>query len=209
MVDIPNTLQRTGVIFVLSAPSGTGKSTLCHSLRQSSDFSFIVSHTTRTPRPGEEDGVDYCFVSREEFESRIAAGAFLEYANVHGNLYGTPKSDVLQHIAAGNDVMLDIDVEGARQIRALEDQEIRSALVDIFIMPPSLEELERRLRKRGTESEEQIATRMQSAGKEIPFWHHYKYTIISESMEEDLLKMRSIIRAERYQTCRLRASNEE
>lgn len=208
MVEIPDTLNRKGLIFVLSAPSGTGKSTICQSLRQSSDFSFIVSHTTRKPRAGERDGEDYRFVSEEDFEAKINHGFFLEYATVHGLHYGTPKGDVLTHIAAGRDVMLDIDVDGARQIRELEDSIIREALVDIFILPPSLEELEKRLRKRGTEEEAQVQVRLATAEKEIPLWKEYRYTLVSESMEEDLNKVRSIIRAERYRTNRLKALSE-
>lgn len=203
---IPDTLDRRGIIFVLSAPSGTGKSTLCQSLRQSADFQFIVSCTTRPPRSGERDGEDYWFIAEEEFRQRIDAGYFLEHAEVHGLRYGTPKDDVLRHIGEGRDVMLDIDVAGARQIRSLPDPAIRGALVDVFILPPSLDELERRLRKRGTETDEQIAVRMATARQEIPFWKEYGYTLVSESMEEDLNKMRAIIRAERYRTSRLRAA---
>ncbi len=202
-VIIPDPLKRKGIVFVLSGASGTGKSTICHSLRQSPDFSFIVSYTTRAPRPGETDGEDYRFVDEDDFVRKIEEGFFLEHAHVHGLRYGTPKQDVITQIHAGKDVVLDIDVEGARQIRALQEAEIRESLVDIFILPPSLDELERRLRKRGTESDEQIQTRMTTARHEIPAWNHYRYTLVSESMEEDLTKMRAIIRAERYRTCRL------
>ncbi|MEM1157362.1 MAG: guanylate kinase [Verrucomicrobiota bacterium] len=202
-VNIPDPLKRKGIIFVLSAPSGTGKSTICQSLRQSPDFSFIVSYTTRTARAGETDGEDYRFVGEPEFVEKIDDGFFLEHANVHGLRYGTPKQDVLDRINEGKDVVLDIDVEGARQIRALQDPEIQEALVDIFILPPSMEELEKRLRKRGTESNEQISVRLGTALREIPAWNCYRYTLVSESMEEDLTKMRAIIKAERYRTSRL------
>jgi len=203
IVNIPDPLKRKGVIFVLSAPSGTGKSTICQSLRQSPDFSFIVSFTTRTARAGETNGEDYTFVDETEFVEKIDSGFFLEHAHVHGLRYGTPKQDVIDRINEGKDVVLDIDVEGARQIRALDDPEIQDALVDIFILPPSMEELEKRLRKRGTESDEQIKIRLQTAHHEIPGWHQYRYTLVSESMEEDLTKMRAIIKAERYRTSRL------
>jgi len=202
-VAIPDPLRRKGIIFVLSAPSGTGKSTICQSLRQSADFSFIVSYTTRDARTGETDGEDYRFVDEGEFVSKIESDFFLEHASVHGLRYGTPKQDVIDRINEGKDVVLDIDVEGARQIRALEDPEIRQALVDVFILPPSLSELEKRLRKRGTESEDQINIRLTTALKEIPAWNQYRYTLVSESMEEDLTKMRAIIKAERYRTKRL------
>ena len=189
---------------MVSAPSGTGKSTLCNNLNQTPDFTYSVSCTTRVARPGEEDGVDYRFLKEEDFERRLADGDFLEYARVHEKYYyGTLRSDVLEHLDAGTDVLLDIDVQGARQIRASADPVIRDALVDVFIMPPTLDELERRLRKRGTESEAEIQTRLASARKEMPSWREYKYTVLSGSMEEDLIKFRAIMRAERYISRRL------
>ena len=202
-VQIPDPLKRKGIIFVLSAPSGTGKSTICKSLRQSSDFSFIVSYTTRSPRSGETNGEDYTFVDDSDFLNKIGDGFFLEHAHVHGLRYGTPKQDVIDRIHEGKDVVLDIDVEGARQIRAIKDPVIQDSLVDIFILPPSMEELEKRLRKRGTESDDQIEVRLKNAHGEIAAWNQYRYTLVSESMEEDLTKMRAIIKAERYRTGRL------
>lgn len=190
---------------MLSAPSGTGKSTICQSLRKSPDFSFIVSHTTRPPRPGEQNGIDYRFVSESDFLQAVEEGKFLEHALVHGLRYGTPKEDVMVQIEKGMDVLLDIDVAGAAQIRASSDPVIRESLVDLFILPPSLTELETRLRKRGTEDEDQLKIRLETARKEIPHWRDYKYTIVSESMEEDLSKLRAVIRAERYRTVRLNA----
>jgi len=199
-----NSFIRRGIIFVVSAPSGTGKSTLCNNLNQTPDFVYSVSCTTRAPRPGEEDGVDYRYITEADFERRLAAGEFLEYARVHQKYYyGTLRSDVLAHLDAGRDVLLDIDVQGARQIRASADPVIRDALVDVFIMPPTLEELERRLRKRGTENEVEIQTRLASARNEMPSWREYKYTLLSGSMEEDLIKFRAIMRAERYLSRRL------
>lgn len=192
-----NKLKRQGIVFVISAPSGAGKSTICEGLRQTPDFEFSVSCTTRKPRPGELDGEDYWFISREEFQKRIANGEFLEYAEVHGNCYGTLKAKVLELVEQGTDVLLDIDVAGARQVRMQPDRRITDNLVDVFIMPPSPEELERRLRKRGTESEEQIQIRLKNAICEMQAWSEYKYVVVSGSMEEDLARFRSIMSAER------------
>jgi guanylate kinase len=199
-----NSFTRTGILFVVSAPSGTGKSTLCHNLRQTKDFVFSVSCTTRKARKGETDEEDYFFITKEDFENRIARSEFLEYARVHGNYYGTLKSQVLDLIKEGMDVVLDIDVAGARQIRGCADPLVQGALVDIFIMPPTMEELEKRLRKRGTETEEQIQVRLNNAAGEIEVWAEYQYTLLSETMEEDLIKFRAIMRAERYRSVRLR-----
>jgi len=194
---------RQGILFVVSAPSGTGKSTLCSNLRKTPDFIFSVSCTTRDSRPGEADGEDYFFISEAEFLGRIGAGDFLEYAKVHGHYYGTLKQQVTDHLSAGRDVLLDIDIAGARQIRGIKDPVIQSSLVDVFIMPPTMEELERRLRKRGTETEAQIQTRLANARSEIEAWKEYRYTLLSESMEEDLSKFRAIMKAERYKSARL------
>ena len=127
----------------------------------------------------------------------------LETADVYGHLYGTPKGPVLEHLAAGRDVLLDIDVQGARQVRSTQDPKIEEAWADIFIMPPDLEELKRRLQGRGTEDAQQIAKRIQAADAEMADWKSYRYTILSSSMEEDLIKFRAIIRAERYLSRRL------
>lgn len=197
------TIHRKGILFVISAPSGAGKTTLITSLRQKQDFIYSVSCTTRAPRPGEVHGEDYFFLSREEFQSHIDAGDFLEFAEVHGRYYGTLKSTVLTHLAEGVDVLLDVDTIGAASIRACSDPFIQAALADVFIMPPGLEELARRLRRRGTESEEQIATRLRNAAAEMEKWRDYRYTLISSSMEEDIEKFRAIMRAERYMSHRL------
>lgn len=127
----------------------------------------------------------------------------LETADVYGHLYGTPKGPVLEHLASGRDVLLDIDVQGARQVRSNQDGKIKEALADIFIMPPDLEELKRRLEGRGTEDAQQIAKRIKAADAEMADWKSYRYTILSSSMEEDLIKFRAIIRAERYLSRRL------
>ena len=194
---------RRGILFVVSAPSGAGKTTLCNALRQTKDFIYSVSCTTRAPRPGEIDGEDYFFLTREEFERRGAAGDFLEYANVHGHFYGTLSATVLSHINNGVDVLLDIDIQGAATIRACGDARIREAIADVFIMPPSMDELRHRLIKRGTETAGQIEVRLQNAAAEMKNWRLYRYTIISGSVEEDLQKFRAIMRAERYLSKRL------
>jgi len=195
--------SRQGILFVVSAPSGTGKSTLCSNLRKTPDFVFSVSCTTRAARPGETDGEDYYFIQEADFLRRMDSGDFLEYARVHGHYYGTLKKLVADHLAGGRDVLLDIDIAGARQIREIQDPVIQSSLADVFIMPPTLEELERRLRKRGTETEEQVQTRLANARSEIEAWKEYRYTVLSESMEEDLSKFRAIMKAERYKSARL------
>ena len=195
--------QRTGILFVLSAPSGAGKTTLCSALRHKPDFVYAVSCTTRAPRAGEIEGEDYHFLSDEEFDRRVTAGEFLEYAEVHGSKYGTLKSSVTENLRKGIDVLIDIDTKGAATIRACGDPFILDALADVFIMPPNLEELRRRLMKRGTETEEQIAVRLQNAAAEMERWREYKYTLISGSMEEDIEKFRAVMRAERYQSRRL------
>jgi len=198
------TFRRTGVLFVLSAPSGAGKTTLCSALRHKPDFVYAVSCTTRAPRSGEIEGEDYYFLADAEFDRRAAAGEFLEHAEVHGRKYGTLKSAVIDNLAKGIDVLIDIDTEGAASIRQCGDAFILEALADVFIMPPDLDELRRRLTKRGTENDEQIAVRIANAAAEMEHWHDYKYTIISGSMEEDIEKFRAVMRAERYLSRRLR-----
>ncbi len=167
-------------------------------LRQTPDFVYSVSCTTRPPRPGETEGEDYYFLSVEQFRAHVEAGDFLEYAEVHGNYYGTLRSNVLGHLHAGVDVLIDIDTQGAALIRASNDASIQSALADVFIMPPDMAELRRRLTKRGTETAEQIERRLTNAASEMARWRDYRYTIISGSVEEDLSKFRAIMRAERY-----------
>ena len=195
--------RRQGILFVISAPSGTGKTTLCENLRATPDFIYSVSCTTRPPRAGEVDGTDYHFLTHEDFRKLIEAGDMLEYALVHGNYYGTLKANVKEALANGTDVLLDIDVQGATTIRKTDDAMVRSSLVDVFIMPPTAEELEKRLRKRGTETEEQVQQRLATGREESKLWPLYKYTILSGSMEEDLTKFRAIMRAERYLSQRL------
>ena len=195
--------RRQGILFVITAPSGTGKSTLCENLRATPDFIYSISCTTRAPRKGEENGIDYHFLTRDDFQARIDRGEMLEYAEVHGNYYGTLKETVKEALGQGTDVVLGIDVQGAAAIRKIEDPMVRESLVDVFIMPPTIDELERRLRKRGTETEEQVQQRLETGREESKLWRLYKYTILSGSMEEDLTKFRAIMRAERYLSQRL------
>lgn len=196
--------RRNGILFVLSAPSGAGKTTLTTALRQKPDFVYAVSCTTRAPRPGEVDGEDYYFLSEDDFVARVKAGEFLEHAEVHGRHYGTLKRTVLDQLEHGVDILIDIDTQGAASIRACDDPFIQDALADVFIMPPSVDELRRRLQRRGTETPEQIETRIRNASSEMKHWREYRYTIISGSMEEDIEKFRAVMRAERYLSRRLR-----
>lgn len=195
-------------MFVLSAPSGAGKTTLTAALRQKPDFVYAVSCTTRAPRPGEVHGEDYFFLTEDDFATRVAAGEFLEHAEVHGRHYGTLKRTVLDQLEHGVDVLIDIDTQGAASIRACNDAFIQSALADVFIMPPSVDELRRRLLRRGTETAEQIEVRIRNASSEMKHWREYRYTIISGSMEEDIEKFRAVMRAERYLSKRLIRSND-
>lgn len=196
-------MKRLGILFVISAPSGAGKSTICSALRQTPDTVYSVSCTTRAPRAGEIDGEDYHFMDVAEFERRIAAGEFLEHARVHDRYYGTLRQTIVDQLRSGIDVLVDIDVQGAAAIRASDDPFIQDSLADIFIMPPSLDELRYRLLKRGTETAEQIERRLTTAAAEMKCWRDYRYTIISGSMEEDLLKFRAITKAERYLSRRI------
>ena len=194
---------RHGILFVISAPSGAGKTTLVEALRQTSKLFYSVSCTTRAPRSGEMDGEDYQFLSDKDFRARVAAGGFLEHAQVHGDYYGTLRKPVVSNLKSGVDVLIDIDTQGAAAIRNCDDPFIREALSDIFIMPPDLEELRRRLLKRGTETAQQIESRLATAAREMELWHDYRYTIISGSVEEDLQKFRHIMEAESYLSRRL------
>jgi len=196
-------MKRLGILFVISAPSGAGKSTICSSLRQTPDTIYAVSCTTREPRAGEIHGEDYHFMQAAEFEQRIAAGEFLEYARVHDRYYGTLRQSIVDSLRNGTDVLVDIDVQGAATIRQSKEPFIQDSLVDIFIMPPNLDELRHRLVKRGTETADQIEHRLTNAATEMKCWREYRYTIISGSMEEDLQKFRAITRAERYLSRRI------
>jgi guanylate kinase len=195
--------KRHGILFVLSAPSGGGKSTLLRLLGDNPDFVYSVSCTTRKPRPGEQHGRDYHFLSVGEFERRMENGDFLEYAKVHGNYYGTLKETVLDGLAAGHDILIDVDIQGAAQIRQNVEGTCHAAMVDVFLMPPSMMELERRLRNRGTETEEQLAIRLGNAAGEMAEWRNYRYVIVSGHAAQDFDRFRSIMTAERMRSTRL------
>jgi guanylate kinase len=194
---------RHGILFVVSAPSGAGKTTLVEALRQTTSLFYSVSCTTRGPRTGEIDDQDYQFLSDKDFRARVEAGDFLEHAQVHGDYYGTLRKPVLTNLKNGVDVLIDIDTQGAVAIRNCDDPIIREALSDVFIMPPDLEELRQRLLKRGTEDVQQIDSRLATAAREMELWRSYRYTIISGSVEEDLQKFRQIMSAESYLSRRL------
>jgi guanylate kinase len=195
--------NRHGILFVISAPSGAGKTTLVEALRQTPKLFYSVSCTTRAPRAGEIEGDDYQFLSETDFQARVEAGDFLEHARVHGDYYGTLREPVLTNLKKGVDVLIDIDTQGAATIRNCNDPVIRQALADVFIMPPDLEELRRRLLKRGTETAQQIESRLATARREMELWRDYRYTIISRTVEEDLQKFRCIMSAESYLSRRL------
>ena len=195
--------RRSGILFLISAPSGAGKSTLLQGIRHFGDFLYSVSCTTRQPRPGERNGIDYHFVSRDEFEIEIQRGNFLEWAQVHGQYYGTPKDAVKEQLANGVDVLVDVDVQGARSIRDSNDPVIQSALTSVFLAPTSMEELTRRLNKRGTESAAQMQLRLHNATLEMECWRDYDYLLVSGSAEEDQARFRSIMETERLKCKRI------
>lgn len=188
---------------MVSAPSGAGKTTLVERIRRTPNLFYSVSCTTRTPRAGEIDGQDYRFLSDADFRERVAKGDFVEHAQVHGDHYGTLRQPIVTNLETGRDVLIDIDTQGAAVIRNCGDPLIRDALADVFIMPPDLEELRKRLLKRGTETAQQIDSRLDTAAREMEHWRDYRYTIISGSVEEDLQRFRQIMEAESYLSRRL------
>ena len=192
-------------VYIVSAPSGSGKTTLLQSLLKTfKDLKFSVSHTTRQPRKGERDGADYFFTERTAFREMADRGEFLEWAEYYGQLYGTSCKFVDDHISAGHDVILDIDVNGARQVK----EKIRDA-VSIFIMPPSFAELERRLRSRRQESDEAIQRRLEIARSEIAICRDYDYIVINDVLEESIQVLEAIVRAGRARPWRQQARIEE
>jgi guanylate kinase len=199
----PVNAHRNGILFILSAPSGAGKTTLRNLLKRTPDFVFSVSCTTRKPRPGEVHGEDYFFLQEEDFLRRVEKGDFIEHATVHGNHYGTLRETVLDNLEHGIDVLLDVDIQGAAMIRATTHEKIREAIADIFLMPGSMEELKRRLLKRGTESPEQLEIRLRNAETEMHARHEYRYSLISGLPEEDFENFRAIMVAERLLSRRL------
>jgi guanylate kinase len=182
-----------GLLFVVSAPSGTGKTTVVERLVQVvPDLGLSRSYTSRAMRTGEKDGVDYNFITREQFEAMIAADAFLEWADVFGNLYGTGKAETERELAAGRDLVLVIDVQGARQVRSHG-----ANAIGIFVLPPSFEALERRLRGRSKDSEEAIRKRLATARREIRAVAEYEYVIVNDELAACVDRLRSIVLAER------------
>lgn len=195
--------SRLGVLLIVSGPSGSGKTTLCRQLADMGEAVHSVSCTTRRPRPGEMHGKDYFFFSEEEFEEKISRGEFFEHARVHGNLYGTLKTYVKENLERGVDVVMDIDIQGAAQVRACDDEMVQQCLVDAFILPASVDALKERLANRGTEDDESLELRLRNALTEIAHWHEYRYALVSGSREADLEKFRALLLAERMRVSRL------
>jgi guanylate kinase len=196
------------VLFLVSAPSGAGKTTVGRGLLDSvPGMVRAVTCTTRPPRAGEQDGVDYHFLAPAVFLERVGRGEFLEHAEVYGNRYGTLKSEVLRRLEDGHDVLLSVDVQGADSIResAGRDPVLAAALVSVFIMPPSVAELGRRLRGRAQDGPEVIARRLAEARAEMARWPGFDYVVVSGSMAEDLAAMQRILAVERLRTRRIRA----
>lgn len=192
-------LHRSGILFIVSAPSGAGKTTLSTgALQRLTDIDVSVSCTTRSPRAGEIPGQHYAFLSRDEFERRRSGGAFAEWAEVHGFLYGTPKDPIDRALGEGRDMLLDIDVQGSRQMKERYPQ-----AVGVFVLPPSEAELERRLRGRGTDAPEVIARRLERAKAEMAEYVHYDYWIVNQEVAASIDQLVSIVAAERSRVARL------
>ena len=193
-------LQRRGILFIVSAPSGAGKTTISSgALRAIADLRMSVSCTTRAPRAGEVDGRDYTFLDAAEFGRRRGAGEFAESAEVHGFLYGTPREPIERALAKGEDLLLDIDVQGARQMK----ERYETDAVAVFVLPPSEAELERRLRTRGTDSDEVIRRRLERAKAEMEQYRSYDYYLINRDVAESIALFASIVAAERVRVSRL------
>tara|TARA_B100000941_G_scaffold288808_1_gene266465 strand:- start:1956 stop:2552 length:597 start_codon:yes stop_codon:yes gene_type:complete len=195
---------RTGVLLLVSGPSGSGKTTLCRRLAQDGEAHYSISCTTREAREGEVNARDYYFISREEFEAEAGVGHFIEHAEVHGNLYGTLKSEVIEFLQRGDDVVIDIDVQGADQVRACEDPLVNASLVDLFVMPASEEDLRERLANRATDTEDVISLRLSNALEEMSHAGRYTYQLISGSKDDDYTRCRSLLVAERLRVSRFR-----
>lgn len=191
--------RRHGTLFVVSAPSGAGKTSLCHELvARLPDVRYSVSCTTRKPRPGEVESRDYHFVDEATFRGMIKEGAFLEWAEVYGNLYGTPRAPIREWIAQGTDVLLDIDTQGALQIRRHEPD-----AVSIYILPPSLEALRRRLEDRRGDPPDEIARRLKKAKDEVKHYHDYMHVIVNDDFKFSVSQLEAIVLAERTRTAML------
>lgn len=185
---------RRGLLLILSSPSGAGKSTLSRMLMAwDPTMRFSVSATTRSPRPGEMDGREYYFRDRQEFESMVKSGDMLEHAEVFGNLYGSPRAPVEAAMEAGTDTVFDIDWQGGQQIK----QAMRGDVVSIFVLPPSIAELDRRLRSRAQDSEDVIAGRMAKSRDEISHWAEYDYVLINDDLDQTFDRLKTILLAER------------
>lgn len=194
-------MREKGLLFVVSAPSGAGKTTLCNkAIGFFSTLKTSVSYTTRKPREGEKEGVDYFFTSQEDFENMKEMGGFLEYATVHGNMYGTSAKEVKDMLNEGLDVLFDIDVQGAKQIKEKEKDAVL-----IFLLPPSLEICEERLKRRGDDADEEILLRLDRARKEVENAHWYDYLIINDTIDKAFEKFKSIIIAEKNKTKHVRS----
>lgn len=189
----------------LCAPSGTGKTTVARALVEKSEsLVFSISATTRSMRPGEQEGVDYHFVSRAEFEEMIADGAMLEWAVVHGELYGTPRANLEEADEQGANLLLDIDVQGAKQVaESLPDT------VTIFLLPPSSEALKERLRRRGSENSDELRTRFETAQRELDAMDEFQHVLVNDRLEDTVAIIQTIIAAERHRLCRRREELEE
>ena len=191
--------KRRGTLIVVSAPSGAGKTTLCHEVRSLvPDLYYSVSYTTRHPRPGEVNGIDFHFVGRAEFVAMRDRDEFAEWATVHGHFYGTPVRALEGALARGLDVLLDIDTHGARQLRQRYPE-----AVSVFIMAPSLADLEARLRERNSDAPGEIQRRLSRAREEIAAWRQYDYLIINRDVKEAVDQLAAILHAERWRTSRL------
>ncbi len=191
-------LVRDGILFIVSAPSGAGKTTISkRALEVVPDLGVSISCTTRPPRPGETPGKDYTFLSRDEFERLRDAGGFAEWAEVHGYLYGTPRGPIAEALGAGRDMLLDIDVQGAAQIKARYPK-----AVSVFVLPPSESELERRLRGRGTDSEEVIRKRLARAKAEMDEYRSYDYHVVNRNVDDSVRLLAVIVAAERARVSR-------
>jgi guanylate kinase len=192
-------VKRRGTLFVVSAPSGAGKTTLCRELRlRVPGLAYSISVTTRAPRPGEIDGIDFEFVNEPRFREMIAAGEFAEHAVVHGHLYGTRASTLERALAAGTDVLLDIDTQGAERLKAHAPEAVL-----IFIVAPSMKDLEQRLRERRSDNETDITRRLWRAREEIALWRRYDYLIVNRDVKEALDQLEAVVVAERTRTSRL------
>ncbi|WP_170557303.1 guanylate kinase [Ruegeria atlantica] len=187
--------DRRGLLIILSSPSGAGKSTLAKRLMQwDTDLEFSVSATTRAPRPGEEDGREYYFLSEDAFRQQVSEGQMLEHAHVFGNFYGSPAGPVRESITGGKDVLFDVDWQGEVQIR---NSDLGKHALSIFILPPSIPELRRRLETRGQDSEDVIAKRMLKSWDEISHWGYYDYVLINDDLDATEEKLKTIVSAER------------